>query len=350
MPSLFIKECEVTMEIVIIGNGFDISLGLPTKYIDIQAYCLKQKRPSIWNYIYEELECWSDFEALLKDKVLQLYEAYKNNDNLDLNTICNLLFQDSYSENNNSIYYEKVLQILQNQLSKIFTKKDVFNVLFQEVQHFEQLTLNYFNKIVGPEIVSATPQKPNAYEMSGGEKIGKLKMNLNAKGYLINFNYTIPWAHAFDMDGVNIHGSMASSGNLDRCDLIFGFEVKEGEYPSYITQFFKSYRVKHFDITKCIKSFDEEVEAITIYGHSLGVSDEHYFIKLFELLNLYESNIILRIYGEFKNKHIIKAEQEQIESLLEKYKIGVTDKLLSESRLKFIDRDSIQLNIEHFIK
>ena len=342
--SCFIEGYGFNMEIIIIGNGFDISLGLPTKYMDIQKYCLKQKRPSIWNYIYEELEYWSDFETLLDEKVFQLYEAYQDNYNLDLINICDLLIQDSYfDKKEDSLYYEKILKILQRNLSRSFTEEDVFDFLFRELQRFEKLTLNYFNEKVGPEIICATPQKPKTYEMSGCDKIGKLKVDLNAKGYLINFNYTIPWAHAVGMDGINIHGSMISSGNLNRCDLIFGFAKKKGEYPKYVTQFYKSSRVKNFNIEKCIKGFDEEVKVITIYGHSLGISDEQYFTELFKLINLEKSNVILRIYGEFDNQHIINNEQQHIKQVLENYKLGVTDLLLSESRLIFLDRDSIKL-------
>lgn len=74
---------------LILGNGFDLNMGLPTAYSDFYQYYLKLETPSstdiITKKIKEEPETWADLERMMGEVSAEYFqdskvyvEAYEN--------------------------------------------------------------------------------------------------------------------------------------------------------------------------------------------------------------------------------------------------------------------------------
>lgn len=210
-------------KVLIIGNGFDLNLGLKTRYNDfLQSEDFEQihRHNSFFSHLMlqKKLRNWIDIEIELK--------SYANS------------FVDVNFEND----YQRLCQAL----------------------------INYIDKVDYNQINKAS----HAYKL--------VEELLNTNFLIFDFNYTNSISHIGEELGFNlkdlesriikIHGS-AKEGKI-----IFGVEDNAKIQPHHI--FLKKSYPQHFKATS-LNNHLTSANQIYIFGHSLGETDHTYFKQFF---------------------------------------------------------------------
>lgn len=226
--------------IIVLGNGFDLDLGLETSYASFakseQWSMLMDNNPNSNNkdrllgFLKNkyDVEKWVDIEAALLEYALKNTHFktvnYSNEDNQDYINLCKSL--RSYLKKQQDYF--------------IPSKESVASLL-----------LKYLSK----------------------------KTN-NLKLYTFNYTQLNVLANSFDCtlksDAVHIHGSLGDDGNI-----ILGIETNtpiDDHYSFLFKTQNRNYR--HTDILKDLRNDDEYV----FFGHSLNGMDYSYFLSLFNSL------------------------------------------------------------------
>lgn len=242
------------INVLVIGNGFDIDLGLKTKYSDFlnseEFYsCIGNMKTKLGQYLKNahETERWIDLEQQLKQFVCQ----------------------------------EKSL------------KSDKFKRDFKILKEGLQLYLDKAQK-------TSLNDESLAYQL-----INKIK---DEKTLIINFNYTDTVERLLNSFGSNsniihhqIHGSLASG------DIVVGVEdeAKLPEDYKFLIKGLNGYKGdSHFQesFIKC--------NNLIIFGHSLGITDSSFFYDVFSLSDSNSSKsrahrkVSIFYYGEDGNDNL----------------------------------------------
>lgn len=274
------------MEVYLIGNGFDLDLGIDSSYstyyrskyfIDL---CNKSPVASYIKDLIEKdyKENWVDFEEAIKIYCINVLGNESAMDNERLIKFQNLReFEEHFKEIRNSI-----ADFLSEQASRVDLS----------------ITPDTKNSVlIAKEIVDRFERTSN---LSGG----LISENNNVK--IITFNYTDTLTKLIEIEArkkwavsngfgekftnnfqkikdsiVHIHGS------LEADNIILGIEDVVDIIPKETFIVRKSI---HVDYTKFSLGLMSKANNVTIFGHSLGTSDEMYFKKLFTLWKQTPSN------------------------------------------------------------
>ncbi|MCM1139302.1 MAG: bacteriophage abortive infection AbiH family protein [Muribaculum sp.] len=226
--------------VVIIGNGFDLNLGMPTSYRDFieSPECqqlIRNRENYIINRIYNNyrLVNWTDIENELKNFAQEF--------NIKITSTARIKRE-----------YLDIVYGLRNYLYRIQKESDLKDTLIPlHVNSHAGRMLNLICKY------------PKSFEV-------------------FNFNYTSLAASAKKLGYIkdetilpceHVHGSIANK------DIIVGFE----DYADNVEAF--SYMIKTFNVryhhgANIRKSLSEATDVI-IFGHSLGSTDYQYFQQFF---------------------------------------------------------------------
>lgn len=202
------------------------------------------------------------------------------------------------------------------------------------------------------------------------QKIFKLFNDKNTYTVL-NFNYTDYLSNKIIKKPLNIKNVLNIHGNFQ--EPIFGIDNKsfdiipifsDTEYiyedeiknKEHIKNFVKAARVLHHGILKKFKlPAIDKLKSIYFFGHSLSEADYSYFQAIFDLYNIYSSEInLIFLYSDFKSTQ--RAEQNfAVMKLLEEYGKSMDNKdkgknlyykLLIENRIKLLSLEQFEeLNI-----
>lgn len=214
------------MRILIIGNGFDLNLGLKTSYKDfIQSdyfkELVKQENPMALHFNEKhEITNWVDIEREI------------------------------------TIYSNKIKERNEQLGEDSTTKEDFINI--------KQALMDYLKNAQEKEI----DQNSKAFSL--------LKDEIDTFDYIFNFNYTNTIFKICEILNIqNIKNKHCYiHGSIENEDIIFGVEDKANIQLDHI--FFKKSYNKNYGKYNIKKEFNEENE-ITIFGHSLGITDSSYF-------------------------------------------------------------------------
>lgn len=312
------------MNILVIGNGFDLAHGLPTRYMDflefIEEYnkykndflnesdyivCfkgLKESKSEIYNEIndlinknrwfhhflklkeYRSLnnrQTWIDFESEIS-KVIQTLDKVKNR-----------FENDSYSEFNQVQLDEYEFEVLQYILeeSKEISVYDCVFTLDQVEKYIQELMIDLNRLIRCLEIYLIYYVKSKYDKVQVKNFINDLKIDR-----VLTFNYTdtYEYAYAYGATNVNfdyIHGKVTAEHDLNSCNLVLGIdEYLDGNKKNSNIEFiqFKKFFQRIYKGTGCvykdwIKLYFERKEKNTnvqyklnlyFIGHSLDVTDK----------------------------------------------------------------------------
>ncbi len=288
------------MDILILGNGFDLAHGLKTKYSDFLEYCQKRYSSSktgsvdnnrnfllenIWvkHFINKKIagDKWIDLEK-------EIYEVIKK------------LSRFSYFRSKNAYdMFEKNLFVLSksqshfnfDEVNKFFTPKykyippncytveikDFINFLYNQLRDF----VKEFEKYLKEEISSKIENAP------------KYNLQVNSKCVsLLNFNYTdtceqlykINFSHndcGIKTKAVYVHGKINSRNN---CNLVLGTQSFDNEQIPVEFNIFKKHQQRHRYGT--IEQYQELLNELKyhtkmytpifhIIGHSLDETDHN---------------------------------------------------------------------------
>lgn len=310
------------MNILVIGNGFDLAHGLPTRYMDflefIEEYkkykndllnesdyivCfkgLKESKPEIYNEIndlinknrwfhhflklkeYRSLnnrQTWIDFESEIS-KVIQTLDKVKNR-----------FENDSYSEFNQVQLDEYEFEVLQYILeeSKDISVYDCVFTLDQVEMYIQELMIDLNRLIRCLEIYLLYYVKPK-YDKS---KVKRFINDLNIERVL-TFNYTDTYECLYNTQKVDfnyIHGRINEEHDLNTCNLVLGIDEyldnNEKDKKVEFIQFKKFYQ-RIYKGTGCLykdwlREYKKKVFVnkqgpnelrLFIIGHSLDVTDK----------------------------------------------------------------------------
>ena len=371
-------------ELYILGNGFDLYLGLKTRYSDYfknrkisEEFFEKIKlifKNSIGSYNYDargKVYAVFDYdETLLNMQIIQLYKDIEKNlfylyliflkkCDLNWNEVESNIFP--FIRDTSKIFKLKMETILgnieKNEMYKylLIAKaiiKDRKNLSFLD---FMMEQLNLFEKDFGNYIGSLEIKEENKNRL-----INIFRTTCRKK--IINFNYSIFLQDLIDRykdiafseieiprrikpieSIVNIHGDFKNP--------IFGIDSLNSE--EQFQNFTKTSRILDNDT---IENFElpkpEKLGTINFFGHSLSEADYSYFQSLFDYYDIYSSNIKLNfMYSEYDKNDLTRAKREthnNVVKLMNNYgeKLENKDKgknllhkLLIENRIKLINVD-----------
>ena len=167
--------------------------------------------------------------------------------------------------------------------------------------------------------------------------------------YLFNFNYTNPFSslNPDELQGqCHIHGTVAE--NPEKTNLIFGVDgygvgVRDKTY-----RFTKARRRADllvgnnaaFDDSAFMDIYNNSIDSIKVYGHSLNVADYSYFHSWFDRTGLYDSSVKLYFIGTYEHE----PDRDSVIALLEQYAATISNRskgdnllsrLIMENRLIF---------------
>ena len=371
-------------ELYILGNGFDLYLGLKTRYSDYfknrkisEEFFEKIKsifENSIGSYNYDaRTKVYAVFdydETLLNIQIVQLYKDIEKNlfylylmflKKCDLNwneVESNIL---PFIRDTSKIFKLKMETILGN-----IEKNEMYKyLLIAKVIIKDRKNLNFLDFMM---------EQLNLFEKDFGNYIGSLELKEENKNRLINifrttcrkkiinFNYSIFLQNLIDRykdiafseieiarriksieSIVNIHGDFKNP--------IFGIDSHNSE--EQFQNFTKTSRILNNDT---VGNFElpkpEKLGTINFFGHSLSEADYSYFQSLFDYYDIYSSNIKLNfMYSEYDKNDLTRAKREthnNVVKLMNNYgeKLENKDKgknllhkLLIENRIKLINVD-----------
>ena len=372
-------------ELYILGNGFDLYIGLKTRYSDYfknrkisEEFFEKIKsifKNSIGSYNYDaRTKVYAVFdydETLLNMQIVQLYKdiekklfylylIFLKKCDLNWNEVeSNIL---PFIRDTSKIFKLKMETILGN-----IEKNEMYKyLLIAKVIIKDRKNLNFLDFIM---------EQLNLFEKDFGNYIGSLELKGESKNRLINifrttcrkkiinFNYSIFLQDLIDRykdiafseieiarrikpieSIVNIHGDFKNP--------IFGIDSLNSE--EQFQNFTKTSRILNNDT---IENFElpkpEKLGTINFFGHSLSKADYSYFQSLFDYYDIYSSNIKLNfMYSEYDKNDLTRAKREthnNVVKLMKNYgeKLENKDKgknllhkLLIENRIKLINIDN----------
>ena len=292
------------MKIVIIGNGYDLNLGLKSSFGDFYTTFFKTKdnerdykkiRSNIWSLLlyfgyinvssngpikyYGESPNWMDVEGFICDIL----------NNLRIMSIINESFHERthYVQSDGKIdgsSYEAQLHEIKSfaQMKKNdFGIDDVYNLLSEDLSQFEEWFMNYMDSL-----------NMFAYSAKSDLLMSKLTNDFQ-NTYVISFNYTkLP---------AGIYGRNQVHGNLDERNIIIGVDKTKIENRNIRKmRFSKSWRQLSSVLNTSMLPAKIDVTEIVVFGHSLGDQDYSYFHSLFNFYDIYSSNIKLTfLYADY---------------------------------------------------
>jgi hypothetical protein len=371
-------------ELYILGNGFDLYLGLKTRYSDYfknrkisEEFFEKIKlifKNSIGSYNYDargKVYAVFDYdETLLKMQIIQLYKDIEKN-----LFYLYLIFLKKCDLNWNEVE-SNILPFIRD-TSKIFKLK--METILGNIEKNEMYKYLLIAKVIIKDrknlsFLDFMMEQLNLFEKDFGNYIGSLEIKEENKNRLINifrttcrkkiinFNYSIFLQDLIDRykdiafseieiarriksieSIVNIHGDFKNP--------IFGIDSHNSE--EQFQNFTKTSRILNNDT---VGNFElpkpEKLGTINFFGHSLSEADYSYFQSLFDYYDIYSSNIKLNfMYSEYDKNDLTRAKREthnNVVKLMNNYgeKLENKDKgknllhkLLIENRIKLINVD-----------
>ena len=371
-------------ELYIFGNGFDLYLGLKTRYSDYfknrkisEEFFEKIKlifKNSIGSYNYDargKVYAVFDYdETLLKMQIIQLYKDIEKN-----LFYLYLIFLKKCDLNWNEVE-SNILPFIRD-TSKIFKLK--METILGNIEKNEMYKYLLIAKVIIKDrknlsFLDFMMEQLNLFEKDFGNYIGSLEIKEENKNRLINifrttcrkkiinFNYSIFLQDLIDRykdiafseieiarrikpieSIVNIHGDFKNP--------IFGIDSHNSE--EQFQNFTKTSRILNNDT---VGNFElpkpEKLGTINFFGHSLSEADYSYFQSLFDYYDIYSSNIKLNfMYSEYDKNDLTRAKREthnNVVKLMNNYgeKLENKDKgknllhkLLIENRIKLINVD-----------
>lgn len=224
-------------KLLVIGNGFDLALGLKTSYIDFMKWLMKE-------YCMNSTDLYEFLSFKLKNK---RWIDIENELRVYSNRICN--------PNESHLY-----RVKKQRISSIFRREH--KLLCNALCEYLKIQVNNNNWLeIGLE----------------NQSIQQLLSKVNKEPiYVINFNYT-DTITAFMVNNVvnhHIHGSLSDGENI-----VFGVEDSSNLTKEH-SFLYKSYN-PILNVNHLNERF-EDAKHILFYGYSLGQTDHSYFEDFFK--------------------------------------------------------------------
>lgn len=261
------------MKIIVIGNGFDLNLGLKTSYKDfiesIYFQSLAEENNSLAVYLMSktDLNNWVDIEKEITEYSIRIQNT------------------DTNVKNNFKALKEALAKyLLEVQEAEIDQASQAFKMIQEEVETADKI---------------------------------------------YNFNYTSTVYKVADILGIDISNKHSYvHGSIENMDIIFGVEDTAGIYPQHI--FFKKSYNKNINDSD-ISNFLRRENDVVLFGHSLGITDSSYFSTYIFQLTLEFNNPELKFY------HYGESGYDEMMIMLDVYTMNQLTKLIHNNKFIPID-------------
>jgi hypothetical protein len=283
------------MNLIIIGNGFDLAHGLKTSYRHFLADLNKKIHANPGNYLNLVNTSTSNSGYKLVEKSVNSKMTIYRNDFL------RLLYSLSSEKQNWSdieyLYFKLLTSHFDNdytnknfKVEKIYKNPTKLNEDFASIKtHLEKYLLEEQERFIEIEALNYFLSKFNSKDTT-----------------ILNFNYTNTVRKYLNSskitDLVHIHGELNSTEN----PMIFGFAANDVESKKLIDQEdnefminIKKINYKLTDNEPRLKQKLDDSELIDVYilGHSCGISDKHILNQIFNHQNV-KSIVIFYFNGD----------------------------------------------------
>ncbi len=351
------------VNLLILGNGFDLACGEKTSIFDFVDSVLRKTSNQLSyykinfiilliHYISEEnggdgwkdflnlnnagLSDWMDFEKVVYHLVLD-EKTYNLMADIYYNPEKYIKTTDKSAPYVTAQYFKKFRQWHDGLYSPF---DSYLEFLEKAVLEFEKELQRYLMSIDSDLIVYAHKEL----------LLRKLRFKYERTS-VMDFNYTSLPYDPFYHPVFRIHGNVGN-GCLIGIDPYY---KKPGTNDMYKTlgakiRFTKVYKRLKLSSKEELQQFvlTEDINRITFFGHSLGEQDYSYFQSAFDYINLYESEVVLVFcYSEYDKEGLVKEVDrltERVFKLINRYGETLTNKdhgnnllnkLLLEGRLVF---------------
>jgi hypothetical protein len=311
----------------IIGNGFDLYLGLKTSYNDFfknKNYIsirkdIQNKIDSI-SLLKSELENKNEIDRNFNNSKIGIYNLFllyllleEDNKTVNWNDVEKKILpaakkiQESLFRIPNMRYYDKT-EIRNRIVEKIIDRKSNNKELdfLKELNKFEKEFGNYIAQINNDlfDIGMGTFEDKNIEY-----KVRKIfEVDNNITNIVINFNYT---TYLKEMDYIsemtNVHGTFENP--------IFGIDNTEIGNDREFYYLTKTSRVLFNNTIKEDFKLPNKIEIskICFFGHSLARADYSYFQSIFDYYDIYNSEVKLefKYYNYIKDKKKLTDEEKE---------------------------------------
>lgn len=307
-------------QLVVIGNGFDLECGLPSRFKDFFASRHPQPirhKPTIgsadrygeysddnaWELILNgsENHNWYDVEGTIADWIGRKTEEHPTCPE-KLRTLINCLNDPAHKmvDGDYRVEFEVARRLLCAYGDVgVWGEEKVLYALREELKGLESDFDAYLSDAVG-ELPSYKERAQQLaielmhHEMPNSE-------DYDAELSILSFNYTNSFGHLstddHDVDIVNIHGKLGG-------EIVFGIDGTGIMGDPLRAPFTKTYRLMSLDLpdTGTLvhagsgNAMNAGTAIIKFYGHSLGEADYSYFQALFDSVKLYEGDTRLIFY------------------------------------------------------
>ena len=325
------------MNILIIGNGFDLAHDLPTKYTDFLKFveCFKQykdickqeylkehyenateedkefliffgnlyqKKPKIFEEIYTlidknlwidhfwklylerklpEKDGWVDFEAEIS-RIIQ---------NLDKTR--HTILEQINEGKDNALMSQKQFITLNSFFQQSYQNRNEFLVQKDYIEHRKKQILNDLNNLTRCLEIYLCEYVENMATIYRLPDIKKLDIT-----HVLSFNYTHTFSKLYDNTDLNkikydyVHGEVKENSNINDCNLILGIdEYLDGtdkdndnefiQFKKFFQRIYKKTGCNHVEWKEVIDSMpkgyglnNKTIHNIYIIGHSLSETDK----------------------------------------------------------------------------
>lgn len=338
--------------LLILGNGFDLSCNLASTYADffnkrysqdfIELFNFNRFKEGVLSLNVNLREIVKDYGLL--DFILLLNTNQTNKESIrwaDIETIIlsvfseNSLTIDNLAKGSFDIYGKKKRPFIFNNES-IFDKLYNREIFFNSTDFPEELKKDLVLQLINAKDIGATVtdeqilkkvlideftrnlneieesfkqylqeevESKDSYYMQNTEWLYNTLVSDFENTYLITFNYTRldttpnkTYIKPFYEEN-HVHGEIGTER-----EIIFGVDENYLESDSEYFQFTKTYRKLLLDAKrpKIYKKLPNEIGNLVFYGHSLSHADYAYFYSIFDFYEIYnsETNIIF-VYNDY---------------------------------------------------
>lgn len=276
----------------LIGNGFDLELGLHTKYSDFyEQLNLEEKNNQIYNEISTNIKDWSDFEAALGKYTFKLGEKYRELAENEEKQKLVIEFLDDLEEIKEDLgaYIKKEQMAFESSVAKFDQPVQYLTSVFNDLQPEDK---EEFEKrfVSRNETVNRFKAISFNYTSIFDDMISPVK----EKSFVWNiFNHDRRWIFN---DIVHIHGTLTrflalGVNDTDQID----HEIFNSEDMYQL--------IKPLDVIETRESRDIQAEKIIdasdfiiIYGMSLGQTDKKWWQYIYKWLTSSTKNLLIHAY------------------------------------------------------
>ncbi|KAE8127279.1 AbiH family protein [Bifidobacterium tibiigranuli] len=364
-------------QLIVIGNGFDLQCGLPSRFSDFQRYranrvsslgvLLQQERgaeqddgerekkvsgkdlykegATIWEVLLacRDSSLWRDIEGAIRNFLVESSNPFERK--LSPRLLLSLRSEPMEHERASQLsrlgeagplIYDFLEAYLTDQELQVIDIHKVLAFLLDQLHNLEAEFGEYLGGCCRQDYRYAL----NASDLIEGLSLSELprEQGDSIETSVLDFNYTDPLSrYTSEHDNfhlVNIHG------NVNRP--VFGIDGKDLMSDPDLVQFTKTYRIlvfKNREQTRIIHTASvdhaEPTELIKFYGHSLGEADYSYFQAIFDGVDLYSSNARLIFYyniwsespGNWCSEETAQADMfQKVTRLMNEYGKTITNK------------------------